>query len=91
VEVTLDGGQDPSVRSAAPEMLKWMQDLRQDVFAYDSLSLDDHPDLKPAVIDEVWLGPGHHRATVRGTLAEWSMEALGWLAASSPTRLRGTA
>lgn len=32
-------------------------------------------------IDRLWLGPGHHRATFRGTLAEWSLDALGWLGA----------
>jgi hypothetical protein len=45
------------------------------------LTDDDDMVLKPAVIDELWLGPGHHRATFRGTLAEWSLDALGWLAA----------
>src|SRR5439155_13998842 len=81
VRVTLDGGQDPSIRSAAREMLQWMQKVRQDVFSGDSFSLMDDDDvvLKPAVIDELWLGPAHHRATFHGTLAEWSLDALGWL------------
>ena len=26
-------------------------------------------------------GAAHHRVTFRGTLAEWSLDALGWLAA----------
>jgi hypothetical protein len=83
VRVTLDGGQDPSIRSAAPEMLHWMQGIKQDVFSCDSFSLTDDDDtvLKPAVIDELWFGPADHRATFRGTLAEWSLDALGWLAA----------
>ncbi|WP_329081706.1 MULTISPECIES: hypothetical protein [unclassified Streptosporangium] len=83
VRVTLDGGQDPSIRSAAPEMLRWIRELDQDVFSCDSVSVtdDDGVVLEPAVIDEVWLGPARHRATFRGTLAEWSLDALGWLAA----------
>jgi hypothetical protein len=83
VRVTLAGGQDSAIRSAAPEMLQSMQGFKQDVFSCDSFSLTDDDDmvLKPAVIDELWLGPAHHWATFRGTLAEWSMDALGWLAA----------
>lgn len=84
VRVTLDGGQDPSILTAAPGMLQLMQKIKQDVFSCDSVSLvDDHDDLvlQPAVIDELWLGPAQYRATFRGTLAEWSLAALGWLAA----------
>jgi hypothetical protein len=83
VRVTLDGGQNPSIRSAAPEILQWTQEFKQGVFSCDSFSLTDDDDmvLEPAVIDELWLGPAHHRATFRGTLAEWSLDALGWLAA----------
>lgn len=84
VRVTLDGGQDPSIRAAAPEMLQWMKESKQDVFACESFSLADDDDdllLQPAVIDELWSGPARHRATFRGTLAEWSLDALGWMAA----------
>lgn len=83
VRVTLDGGREPSVRSAARAMLQWMQELKQDVFSCDSFSLTDHDPmaLKPAVIDELWLGPPRHRVSFHGTLAEWSLDALGWLAA----------
>jgi hypothetical protein len=82
--MTLDSGQDPSIHSAAPEMLRqWLQEFKQDVFSCGSFSLMDDDDLvlKPVVIDELWLGPPHRRATFRGTLAEWSLDALGWLAA----------
>jgi hypothetical protein len=83
VRVTLDGGQNPSIRSVAPEMLRWVQELRQSVFSCDSFSLadDDHVVLEPPALDESWLGPGHHRVTFRGTLVEWSLDALGWVAA----------
>ncbi|MEV0757970.1 hypothetical protein [Streptosporangium sp. NPDC050280] len=81
VRVTLDGGQDPSIRSAAPEMLRWIRELDQDVFSCDSLTVTDDVILEPAVIDELWRGPARHRVALRGTLAEWSLDALGWLAA----------
>jgi hypothetical protein len=83
VRVTLDGGQDPSIRAAAPAMRQWMQQLKQDVFSCDSYSLTDHDAMasRPAVIDELWRGPPLHRATFHGTLVEWSLDALGWLAA----------
>lgn len=83
VQVTLDGGQDSSIRSAAPGMLQRMQKVRQDVFACDSFSLkdDDAVVLQPAITEALWLGPGQHRATFHGTLIEWSLDALGWLGA----------
>lgn len=59
-----------------------MQDISQDVFACDSFSLDedDHLILKPNPF-EFRLGTVHHRVTFRGTLAEWSLDAVGWLTA----------
>ena len=84
VRVTVGSGQDPTIRSAAPGMLRWMQELKQGVFLCDPLSLTDDDDvtvLDPTVIDELWLGPAHHQVTFRGTLIEWSLDALGWLAA----------
>jgi len=81
VRVTLDGGPDPSIRTAASAILQWAREVRQEVFACDSLSLaeDDHLILRPIPFDPAPAGP--HRVTFRGTLAEWSLEALGWLAA----------
>ncbi|MDI3341881.1 MAG: hypothetical protein QJR03_15255 [Sphaerobacter sp.] len=82
VRVTLDGGQDPTIRAAAPEMLRWMQQRIQVVFRCDSFSLadDDAVFLQPEMTDGLW-PPAQHRVTFRGTLAEWSLDALGWLAA----------
>lgn len=82
VRVTLDGGQNPAIRTAAPLMLQWMQELKQDVFAGDTPSLSDAAAvLQPGFIDQLWLGPALHRATFSGTLVEWSLDAVGWLAA----------
>jgi hypothetical protein len=83
VRVTLDGGQDPAIRSAGPEMLRWAQRFEQDVFLGDVSSLTDDADLElaPGIIDELWNGPTRHRIAFHGVLAEWSLDALGWLAA----------
>jgi hypothetical protein len=83
--VTLDAGPDPSIRAAAPSIMQWVRDIDQDVFACDSFSLadDDHLVLGPPVafFNEGPPGTMPHRVTFRGTLAEWSLDALGWLAA----------
>jgi len=83
VRVTLDGGSDRSVRAAAPAILRWVQEVRQGVFACESLSLadDDHLILRPIPFEDPAADAVHHRVTFSGALAEWSLDALGWLAA----------
>jgi len=82
VRVTLDGGSDPSILAAAPGIVQSVQEINQDVFICDSFSLadDDHVVLLPTTFDEMRPGSDHHRVTLVGTLAEWSLDALGWLA-----------
>jgi hypothetical protein len=79
----LDGGTDPSIHATAPAILQWVRDVRQEVFACDSFSLadDDHLILRPIPFENATSDAIHHRVTLRGTLAEWSLDALGWLAA----------
>jgi hypothetical protein len=81
--VTLDSGPDPSIQAAAPGIVQSVQETDQDVFTCDSFSLldDDHLVLPPATVDERWSGTEHYRVTLVGTLSEWSLDALGWLAA----------
>jgi hypothetical protein len=83
VRITLDGGPDPSVRAAAPAIAQWVQEVGQDVFVCDSLSLadDDHLILRPIPFEDERASTPHHRVTFRGSLAEWSLDSLGWLAA----------
>lgn len=83
VRVTLDDGQDASIRAAAPGIARQVREIRQDVFACDSFSLTDHDHLVlgPTPLDGGRAGTDHHRVTLAGTLAEWSLDALGWLAA----------
>ena len=80
--ITLDGGADPSIRTAAPAVAQWVQEVHQNVFVYDSFSMadSDHLALRPTPRDKR-LGTSHHQVTFRGMLAEWSLDALGWLAA----------
>jgi hypothetical protein len=77
--ITLDGLADPSIRAAAPEITRWVREINQEVFDCESWSEDDHLVLPPATTFEEHAG--HHRVTFRGALAEWSLDALGWLAA----------
>lgn len=92
VRVTLDGGQAPSIQSAAPRMREWLNRLDQDVFACEAYSRTDSytgearprtehdpSTMRPPFDDAFWNGPPRHRATFHGTLAEWSLDALGWL------------
>lgn len=79
--ITLDGLADPSIRTAAPAIGRWVREINQEVFDCESWSEDDHLVLLPAATFEGGPDGGHHRVTFRGTLAEWSLDALGWLAA----------
>jgi hypothetical protein len=53
------------------------------VVSFDSLLPPDEavdpPDRSFGI--DTWPGPPQHRLTMRGTLVEWSLDALGWLAA----------
>ncbi|MGX7673371.1 hypothetical protein [Plantactinospora sp. DSM 117369] len=81
VRVTLDSGQAPTITSAAPLIRERMGRLDQDVFECESYSLDDAdpPPMSPPFDDGFRNGPTRHRVTFHGTLAEWSLDALGWL------------
>ncbi|MEV4811353.1 hypothetical protein [Micromonospora avicenniae] len=81
VRVTLDSGQDPSAPAAAQRMRDSLRRLEQNVFVCESHSLTDHVPLatRPPFDDRLWIGPPLHRVTFHGTLAEWSLDALGWL------------
>ena len=81
VRITLDGLADPSIRAAAPAIGQWVREINQEVFDCESWSEDDPLVLPPATTFEGGTDGGHHRVTFRGTLAEWSLDALGWLAA----------
>lgn len=81
VQVVLDGGENPMIRSVASDLFHWLQTIKQTVFVCEAFSLtDDTNVVKPAFIDALWVGPPQHPVTFYGTLIEWSLDALGWLA-----------
>jgi hypothetical protein len=81
VQVVLDGGQSLAIRSVAAELFERLQQVKQTVFVCDAFSLTDDTNLeKPIYIDNLWVGPPQHPVTFYGTLVEWSLDALGWLA-----------
>jgi len=81
VQVVLDGGENPAIRSVASELFQRLQRIKQTVFVCDSFSLtDDTNVLKPIFLDDAF-EPSQHPVTFYGTLVEWSLDALGWLAA----------
>lgn len=75
VRVTLDGGQSPAVLSIADRLIS----LDQVVFAYESHATGQTA-IGPLFDDSFWNGPPQHAVTFQGTLAEWSLDAVGWLA-----------
>ncbi|PRW63654.1 hypothetical protein [Actinopolyspora mortivallis] len=81
VQLRLDSGNVSSIRSAAPHMRKQLTRLEQDVFVCESYSLAEQDSLpvQPPFADRFWNGPPRHQASFHGTLAEWSLDALGWL------------
>lgn len=81
VQVTLDSGQTPSLSAAATHLREEVSRLDQRVFACESHSDTDHDPkaLRPPFDSGFWNGPLRHRVTFSGTLAEWSLDALGGL------------
>ncbi|MET8830479.1 hypothetical protein ABZX40_34335 [Streptomyces sp. NPDC004610] len=91
VKVRIDSGRDPSATEVASQLAHGLGLLEQNVFAG---GLDDSapPDFFPAppFDDRFWNGPPLHGASLSGALAEWSCDAVGWLAevvADSAARL----
>ncbi|SDJ88245.1 hypothetical protein SAMN04487820_102508 [Actinopolyspora mzabensis] len=81
VRVTLDSGQDPSLPEAVPGIRERINRQNQEVFVCRTHSPDGHEPLalRPPFGDHLWNGPSLHRTTFHGTLAEWSLDALGWV------------
>lgn len=75
VRVTLDGGQSPAVLAIADRLAV----IDQAVFAYEAHTTD-HTGIVPPFDDSFWNGPPEHAITFHGTLAEWSLDAIGWFA-----------
>ncbi|CAM3424125.1 hypothetical protein KIPE111705_07875 [Kibdelosporangium persicum] len=77
VQVSANSGQDPSVPAVAEHLMDLLG--RQDVFVCESFGVAGEA-LAPPFDDGFWNGPPAHGVVLRGELAEWSCDAIGWLA-----------
>ncbi|MQA62928.1 MAG: hypothetical protein GEU86_15870 [Actinophytocola sp.] len=81
VEVCLDSGQDRSNPVVAQQLKDRLGHLDQKVFEYTSYDVGgEGTGISPPFDDSFWNGPAAQRVTFRGELAEWSLDAIGWLA-----------
>lgn len=81
VQVRIDSGRDPSVSAVAVQLADTFSLPDQNVFMGgpdERVSPDNFP--APPFDDLFWNGPPLHGMTVSGELAEWSCDAVGWLA-----------
>jgi hypothetical protein len=90
ITATLDGGPDRTVRERADEIERWVGGIQQladtdrQVFAPERLSLAEADQLLPAPMNFYrpdWPTSCQHCVTFFGSPAEWSLDAVGWLAA----------
>jgi hypothetical protein len=81
VEVGINSGRDPSIPALAQQLTDHLGHLDQDVFVCRSHEMA-HRDavLPPPFDDSFWNGPPLHGVVLGGELAEWSCDAVGWLA-----------
>lgn len=81
IRVTLDGGQDDSVRHKGADTLAALQRFNTGAFTFDSVSSDKARavQLEPNVVGDLWLGQGRHPVTLEGTAPERSFDAWGWV------------
>lgn len=81
VEVGVNSGRDPSIPAVVERLIDHLGHLDQDVFVYGSHDVTGRDDVLPPPFDDgFWNGPPLHGVVLRGELAEWSCDAVGWLA-----------
>jgi hypothetical protein len=81
VEVGINSGRDPSIPAVAERLTDHLRRLDQDVFVCRSHHVAGRDAvLLPPFDDSLWNGPPLHGVVLRGELAEWSCDAVGWLA-----------
>lgn len=83
VTVGINSGRNASVPAVAQQLTGHLGHLEQEVFLHvGSESASKDITLPPPFADEFWNGPPLHGMTLQGDLAEWSCDAVGWLAAT---------
>jgi hypothetical protein len=81
VEVNINSGRDPSIPAVAKQLTDHLARLDQDVFVCGSHDVAGRDAVLPPPFDDrFWNGPPLHGVVLRGELAEWSCDAVGWLA-----------
>ncbi|MBB1243653.1 hypothetical protein GL263_08785, partial [Streptomyces durbertensis] len=81
VEVNVNGGRDPLLPTVVERLVEQVARIGEDVFAGASYEVaGPEPQPAPPFDDTFWDGPPLHGVTLRGELAEWSPDAVGWLA-----------
>lgn len=80
VQVSINSGLDPSIPTIAQQLTDHLGRLDQDMFVCTSHDVGSpETELPPPFDDGFWNGPPIHGVTLRGVLAEWSLDAIGWL------------
>ena len=81
VRVRVDGGQDPSIQATGAQLGDLLQALDQAVFTGSRHADPGATAARPTPFDDrAWNGPARHGVALHGVLAEWSGDAIGWLA-----------
>lgn len=81
VKLSINSGRDPSIPAVARQLTEQLGQLAQDAFVCTSHDIaDQNGVLPPPFEDSFWNGPPLHGAVLNGELAEWSCDAVGWLA-----------
>lgn len=81
VRLTLDSG-DGAARWMAADVLAVVQQEWTGPFRVEDVSGElPHVAPEPPVVDDLWMGTDRHPVTFRCAVPEWSLDAVGWLAA----------
>lgn len=90
IVITLDSGESSEIPDRADEILTALTAMKRSGFdVHEAHVIDDDAVLRaltdrllgsaPPVVDEFWLGEGHHAITLTAVLPEWSLDAIGWI------------
>lgn len=81
VEVNINSGRNPLIPAVAMQLTEHLNHLDQHVFLCRSHHVAAPDDVLPPPFDDsFWNGPPRHGVVLLGELAEWSCDAVGWLA-----------
>lgn len=90
IVITLDSGESSEIPDRVDEILTALTTIKRSGFdIHEARVIDDSAALRaltdrllgpaPPVVDEFWLGEGHHAIALTGVVPEWSLDAIGWI------------